>query len=107
MKCTANISHIGGEKMKGRKRKLKEADLKGKLGINDDEIDLAAIDGWVDEEGEESGNSEMLSFRVDEAVMKQLKEMAEKLGIGHTILARELLNDGLKRLAVISDNDGE
>lgn len=80
-----------------RRRELQEV-----LWEADDVLDLAELDGLTDEDGEVRA-TEMLSFRVDVGTMAELREAAESLGVGHTILARELLRAGLKRLRILAE----
>lgn len=82
-------------------RRIKE--LEEILWGKEDVPDLAALDGWFDD-SEDDRATEMLSFRIDEATMKELKDIAERLGVGHTILARELLLAGLARLRSLDDD---
>lgn len=89
------------EQTAGKRRRV-EGGLGDTLRGKEDELDLAALDGLLDE-AEADGPSEMLSFRVPEAQMRKLRDAAEALGVGHTILAREVLLDGLRRLRLLEE----
>lgn len=80
--------------------------LRQLLHGKEDVSDLAALDGFLDD-ADNAQASEMLSFRVEEDIMMQLRTIAEQLGVGHTILARELLLAGLMSLTMndeLADN---
>lgn len=84
--------------------KVEKKELQELLFGTDEVLDLAALDG-VAEEDEDQRATEMLSFRIDEGAMEQLRAIADALGVGHTILARELLLAGLKRLSTLVEVD--
>lgn len=84
--------------------KMGKKELQDILFGVDDVLDLAAMDGLA-EESDDGRATEMLSFRIDESAMGQLRDVAESLGVGHTILARELLLAGLSRLVTLTEED--
>lgn len=84
-------------------KKGQKKDLADVLWGKEDVLDLIAVDGW-DEEPVDMRASEMLSFRIDEAAMTQLRDLATELEVGHTILARELLLAGLARLRTLDED---
>lgn len=84
--------------------KVEKKELQELLFGTDEVLDLAALDGVFEEE-EDQRATEMLSFRIDESAMEQLRAIASSLGVGHTILARELLLAGLSRLRTLVEDE--
>lgn len=84
--------------------KVQRNELLELLFGTDEVLDLEALDGLISED-EDVRSTEMLSFRVDEATLEQLRNVADALGVGHTILARELLLAGLARLRTLVQQD--
>lgn len=75
--------------------------LRDLLWDADDVPDLERLDGLDDGDDQAARATEMLSFRVDAEALALLRKVADRLGVGHTILARELLLAGLQRLRTL------
>lgn len=84
--------------------KAEKKELQELLFGTEEVLDLAALDGALDD-GDDQRATEMLSFRIDQGAMEQLRAVASALGVGHTILARELLLAGLSRLRTLVEDE--